>query len=232
MSQHLNCPNCGQLIEAEHINIENMAAVCSACNHVFNFAELVQPSTPQIRADGVQLELPKGFEVRRGMDELLIDVKWRNTRGGKGFFTVFALFWNLFLIPFVVMAISSGELKILLFLSLHLIVGISFLIYTLGLWLNTTLITVSRKGIDVRHQPIPIPFNPKRQLIASDIQQLYVEEYVPSKTNGRPDITYAVRYKTHKGEDERLVKGFRSANQALYIEREVEKFLGIDDKPV
>jgi hypothetical protein len=232
MSQQLNCPNCGQLIEAESINLENLVAVCAACNHVFNFAELVQPATPQIRSDGVHIELPRGFEVRRGMNELLIDVKWRNTRGGKGFFTLFAIVWNLFLIPFVTMAISTGELQILLFLSLHLIVGISFLIYTLGLWLNTTLITVSRKGIDVRHQPIPIPFNPKRQLTASDIQQLYVEEYVPSKTNGRPDITYAVRYKTQQGEDERLVKGFRNANHALYIEQEVEKFLGIKDKPV
>ncbi len=38
-----------------------------------------------------------------------------------------------------------------------------------------------------------------------DIEQLFVEEYVPSKTNGRPDYTYAVTALTTSAERQRLV---------------------------
>lgn len=33
----VNCPNCGEPIAAENINIQKMAAVCSACSTVFPF---------------------------------------------------------------------------------------------------------------------------------------------------------------------------------------------------
>jgi len=55
---------------------------------------------------------------------------------------------------------------------------------------------------------------------------------VPSRTNRRPDITFALRVKTKNGKDLRLVPGFTNASGALYLEQEIEKFLKIEDEPV
>lgn len=230
MAQQLLCPNCSAPIPAENVNISTMAAVCPQCAHVFAFTTLLNPSIQQIRMPDKEIQLPKGFVIRRGISDLLIDVKWKNTRR-KGFFTFFTILWNAMLLPFIFTVIATREIEIALFMSVHVAVGAGLLFYTLALWLNTTLITVDKRGIDVRHIPIPVPFTPKRYVEAKNIEQLYVEEYVPSKTNGQPDITFGLRCKTKDGQDFRLVPGFQNANQPLYLEREIEKFLAIEDRP-
>ena len=35
----LHCPHCGTEIPSENINIQGMVALCSDCNHVFNFKD-------------------------------------------------------------------------------------------------------------------------------------------------------------------------------------------------
>ena len=33
----VNCPNCGEKVPADHINIQKMTAVCPACDTIFSF---------------------------------------------------------------------------------------------------------------------------------------------------------------------------------------------------
>lgn len=252
MSNQLSCISCGSLIQAEDVNLNNMVAKCRNCNAVFSFmpqntntestnvksmfeAMMKAASPPdsilQRPSDGRRLEMPKGVITERDFGELRFIIPWRNTRRW-GFFLLFTIVWNAILLPFIVMGIASGEWRILLFASLHILVGVSFLMYTLGLMFNKTSVVVTSQGVDIKNGPIPIPFNPNRFMAVRDIEQLFVEEYVPSKTNGRPDYTYAVTALTKSAERQRLVGGFSQPGHALYLEQEMETFLNIKDKPV
>lgn len=253
MSNQLSCVTCGRLIPAEDANLNNMMAKCRNCNAVFSFAptnrdsiadtlhtafqqsmlelDRHQNSTLQRPADGRRLEMPKGVITERDFGELRFIIPWRNTRRW-GFFLVFTIGWNAILSPFVITGIATGEWRILAFASLHILVGVSFLIYTLGLIFNKTRVVVTSQGVEIKNGPIPIPLNPNRFIAVRDIEQLFVEEYVPSKTNGRPDYTYAVTALTTSAERQRLVGGFSQSAHALYLEQEMETFLNIKDKPV
>jgi len=229
-----------------------MVAKCRNCNAVFSFAPQNAPaentdiksmfeammkaanppdSILQRPSDGRRLEMPKGVITERDFGELRFIIPWRNTRRW-GFFLLFTIVWNAILTPFIIVGISTGEWRILLFASLHILVGVSFLMYTLGLMFNKTSIVVTSQGVEIKNGPIPIPFNPNRFMAVRDIEQLFVEEYVPSKTNGRPDYTYAVTALTTSAERQRLVGGFSQPGHALYLEQEMETFLNIKDKPV
>lgn len=230
-----------------------MVAKCRNCNAVFSFApanadpskssilETVQQlmkeanreegSTLQRPTDGRKIEMPKGVITERDFGELRFIIPWRNTRRW-GFFLLFTIVWNAILTPIVLVGIATGEWMVLLFTSIHIIIGVSFLMYTLGLMFNKTNIVVTSQGIDIKNGPIPIPFNPNRFMAVRDIEQLFVEEYVPSKTNGQPDYTYAVTALTTSAERQRLVGGFSQSGHALYLEQEIETFLGIENRAV
>ena len=253
MSNQLSCVTCGRLILAEDVNLQNMVAKCRNCNAVFSFApaqadlskssimETVQAmmkeanreegSILQRPKDGRKIEMPKGVITERDFGELRFIIPWRNTRRW-GFFLLFTIVWNAILTPIVLVGIATGEWMVLLFTSIHIIIGVSFLMYTLGLMFNKTNIVVTSQGIDITNGPIPIPFNPNRFMAVRDIEQLFVEEYVPSKTNGRPDYTYAVTALTTSAERQRLVGGFSQSGHALYLEQEIETFLGIENRAV
>jgi len=253
MSNQLSCDTCGRLILAEDVNLQNMVAKCRNCNAVFSFApanadsskssilETVQQlmkeanreegSTLQRPTDGRKIEMPKGVITERDFGELRFIIPWRNTRRW-GFFLLFTIVWNAILTPIVLVGIATGEWMVLLFTSIHIIIGVSFLMYTLGLMFNKTNIVVTSQGVDIKNGPIPIPFNPNRFMAVRDIEQLFVEEYVPSKTNGQPDYTYAVTALTTSAERQRLVGGFSQSGHALYLEQEIETFLGIENRAV
>ena len=252
MSFQLNCISCGTPILAEDVNLQNMVAKCRQCNAIFSFMPTQAnsgngndaplefkdpmenqpaPDFLQRPSDGNLVEMPSGVIAERDFGELRFTIPWHKTRRW-GFFLLFTILWNAILSPFVIIAVSTGSWQILLFTSVHIIVGVSFLIYTLGLLLNKTSIIVTSQGIDIKNAPIPIPFNPNRFMAVRDIEQLFVEEYVPSRTNGRPDYTYAVTALTKSAERHRLVGGFSQPGYALYLEQEIELFLGIKNRAV
>ena len=129
------------------------------------------------------------------------------------------------------MAIVTNSVTMALIISLHAIIGFSFLYYTIAIYINKTTIDVSTHGIAVVTKPLNIPFHPNRYIEAKDLKQLYVEQYVESTTNNRPNYAYAVRAVV-EGNDNvpKLVKGLKNENQALFIEHEIEKFLNIEDE--
>jgi hypothetical protein len=230
MSEQLACPNCSAAIPPERINMQEMAAACPECAHVFRFASLLPEALPQIAKPKLPVTLPKGFEVRRELSALYVEIPWRAVRR-KWFITIFAILWGLFMIPFVAMAVSENS-GIGALISLHLAAAVGLTFYVLALWLNTTKIRADNVGVEIRNTPIPIPFMPRRLAIpATQISQLYVEEYVASYSNRRPNIAFALRCKLKNGKHIQLVPGFTDASGALYLEQEIEKFLKITDRP-
>lgn len=228
MAQQLQCPRCATPVPAADINIDSLIGKCTACHAIFEVDEQLElQSAPRERP---QIDLPKGFEIQEGVSELDIRISWRKTRM-VWFFVLFSAVWNGITFIFVGVAITTNNLIMALAISIHFIVGVSFLLYTIALLVNSTHIYVNPHRLLVKHGPLPVPFHPTRDIPRAKLQQLYIEEYVASRTNGRPNMAYRLRaIITGTDKNPKLVKGLRKPEQALYLEHEIEKFLNIEDR--
>ena len=65
----------------------------------------------------------------------------------------------------------------------------------------------------------------------ADITQLYTQERVNSSDSGTR-YSYEVYLITTDGKKQKLVGGLREPQQGLYIEQAIERYLGIEDRPV
>ena len=223
----LACPNCATSIQADNINIKDLVAKCHHCNNVFSFTPNDLPAPVRNRPE---IMLPTGFDAFNTLSALDVEISWRRTTKGLGFFVFFTLFWNGILSIFVVTALLTGAFEMLLFTSLHLLIGIGLLYYVISVLLNKTYVYVSQREISIEHRPLRMPFYPNRNLLATDLDQLYVKKYTNSKTNGRPNYAYSVVARMNTGSEVTLVKGLRMPEQATYLEQQIEKFLRIEDR--
>ena len=226
--QLLSCPKCNHFINGDDINIEKTIAKCHHCNHVFGFAHDSQ--TGKLVEEQL---MPEGVEALKLKSELDIRLNWQKTtsKGGRGFITLFTFLWNLILLPFVLAIIIGGNWGILLFISLHLAVGLGLLWYTLAVYFNRTSLSISKRSLRVRSLPIRLPTFRSKDLDVEAIQQLYVSKYTASTTNGVPNYAYALYAVMKDGTKVSLLRGMNRETQR-YIEKEIEGFLGIPNKGV
>lgn len=226
----LHCPACSAPIESEDINILKLVAKCRQCHTVFSFDGEFPATASAPPYSKPEILMPIGIEVLRLLSEVQIEVSWRKTSGS--FFLLFTIIWNAIVLPMAVVMIVTGSLEMLLFLSLHLTVGLVFLYITLATMLNTTYITVSSRRLVIEHKPLRMPFYPGHDLSSYDIRQLHVVKYEQGKTNGRPVFAFALYLTLKSGLEVKLLKGLKTAEQAQYIEQEIERFLKISDEVV
>lgn len=226
MQAQLHCPNCNTAIKSEDINISQVVAKCSNCHTVFSFSEQLLQSG----RERPEVLLPDGMDALKLMSELDIRFKWRKSMSG--FLIFFTIFWNAIVIPMTLVALFTGAFEMLLFMSLHILIGVSMLYYTIAVFVNTTYIIVDHGKISIEHRPLKIPFYPNREIPSRNVEQIYTYKYESSKTNGRPNYSFAVQAKLKNGSEVKLLKGLKNANQAQYIEQEIERFLRIKDMPV
>lgn len=224
----LSCPNCRAEIQAADINVANTLAKCASCNTVFDFSPVLK--TPSHKKQEVLL--PPGIEAYSTNYELDIELNWRKTSKALGFFLFFTLFWNGIVSIFVVTALLTGSFGMLAAISIHLLIGIGLLYYVLTVLFNTTYVIVSQRELSIEHRPLRTPFYSNRYIPTRDIDQIFVEKYAAGKTNGKTNYAFAVQAILPGGKRVKLVKGLKNADQALYIEQEVESFLRIQDEPV
>jgi hypothetical protein len=135
------------------------------------------------------------------------------------------------LFPMALVIIISGETEVLLFMSIHLAIGLGFLYWSLAALFNTSYITVDSHYINIQHRPFQLFFK-EHQLETNDIEQLYVKKYSNGSTNGNPNYVYSVVAIMKSKEEIKIIKGVNKPQQALYIEQEIEKFANIKDKPI
>lgn len=233
MAMQLRCPKCASPIPAGDVNIASLIGKCRNCNAIFEVEEeWYRQRESDVVEERPHIDLPKGFEVQRGVSDLDIRMRWRKTRM-VWFYVLFSLIWNGITFIFVGIAIMENSLTVALAISIHFMIGIAFLLYTISLFINSTHIYANTHGLQVRHGPMRVPFHPNRNIPRAQLEQLYVEEYVASRTNGRPNMAFRLRA-VLKGDDKHpaLVKGLKKPEQALYLEHEIEKFMNIENRRV
>jgi hypothetical protein len=219
----LTCPRCNHLISGADINIEKTIAKCSNCQYVFAFSHDSQTGdwVPEIIP-------PDGIEVLKLRSELDLRLDWKKTTssGGRNFLLLFTFLWNLILLPFLLMILISGNWGILLFMSLHLAVGLGLIWYLAGIYLNKTSILLAHHKLHIRTMPIRLPFTKKGEYNLEDIAQFYVSKYTASTSNGVPNYAYALYAILKNGDTVSMLRGMNRETQH-FIEQELENYLGI-----
>jgi hypothetical protein len=107
-------------------------------------------------------------------------------------------------------------------------VGIGLTYSTVAGLLNTTTLQVGEGTLSVHHGPLPWVGN--RVLPTDDIRQLYTERSVSGGKSKKE--TFTVHAIVGTGPTISVVSRLEEITQALYIEKEVERHLGIVDERV
>lgn len=218
----VKCPGCGEVIAGENINIHQDLAKCNACTTVYQLNQALPLRHKP------EYFMPEGIDVLPLSNELDIEVNWRRSLStGLLFFTIF---WNSIVFIGAAGAIISGTYIALLFMSLHLAVGIGLLYHQLTLIFNKTNIIIDHERMTIEHYPLRLPFYPNQNIPIDQIKQLYVEKYVQSTTNDVPNYAYSVTGLLDNGKKIKLIKGLKHADQARYVEQEIENYLMIPDE--
>ena len=83
--------------------------------------------------------------------------------------------------------------------------------------------------LTIRHGPLPWPGN--HTLNSADIEQLFCQEKFRQGKHGG-SYTYEVHAVLTDGTKKELVSGLDDADQAIFIEQQLEDHLGIEDRRV
>ncbi len=224
----LKCPNCDEVVNSGHLNMEKLIGKCNHCNNVFSFDD----SRNFPLRNKPEIFQPEGIEVLRMRSELVIDYKWRNSNPVSGFMLFFTIIWNLFLIPFIAAIWASGTLFPLLFMAGHIGFGATMIYKFVSQFVNSTFITVDKYNLTIEHKPIKNPFNKDREIPVRQIDQVFVRKKVSHTENGVSKHHFVVEANLKNGETLELVKNLKSKEKAQYLEQEIEVFLDIKDRRV
>lgn len=214
----IKCKNCGTDIDTPETGPDQPLVTCPNCDAVFDPSgknnRLTLPS-PALRS------LPSKMSIQVLDDELGITRRW----GGLGHLVLFG--------------IVSFMLTVGLFFSQVLLVEtlfnpLTWFMFGLGYYslrrlVNSTVVKVSPEQVTVKEGPLP--FWKNIDLDARDIEQVYVKQYVQRSKKGST-TTYQVHLVSTNGKHKELLAGLDKPEQALYLEQEIERYLGIKDRRV
>ena len=173
--------------------------------------------------------IPKNIELLEERGNLVFRKKWFTP--AVVFLLFFCIFWDGFLVFWYLGATRAGGMSMIaiLFPVGHVAVGIGLTYFVIAGFVNKTDIIISPMQIQVRIQPMKWPGEGTYDI--SDIKQLYTYEKVRRTKNGT-SITYEVRLIDKNNQQKTLVKGLEARDQGLYIEKEIEKIIGLKDEAV
>ena len=196
------CPSCGAELPAAD-------AECAAC----------PPQSP-VRPPPRLAVSTEGGELR---------IEWRWLAWTAYLMAIVCAIWFVFLGAWYLLAATAGSRTLMVFALLHVAAGVVLIYATWAMFVNHTRITVAGGRLRVDLGPLPWPGN--RDIPTASLQQLYCEEHV-KVTRGGTTTTYSVRARITGGGGGELATGLTDRDQALHIEQEIERHLGIPDQPV
>lgn len=228
----LQCQGCNEPISADNINITLMVAKCDRCHSVFNFSTHLKPdisiTDSPVSRKPKEISQPKQVSIfKEGMTLNLVQ-NWFSLK--YLFLLFFCIAWDSFLIFWYAIALSEGAPWIMsVFPLAHVAVGVGLSYYTLAGLLNRSIVSVNQSEFSIRHGPLPWIGN--ITLRSSEIDQLYCQEEYNRGKNG-VYYTYQLSALLKNGRKIKLLSNLDSAEVVLYMERQIEDWLSIKDRPV
>jgi hypothetical protein len=220
MNTEVRCGSCGALIPASNVDTQRELATCGQCGRLMDLrrtggdpAPARGPATAERARPPIQL--PEGMSLTTTGTNLVIRRRWLRakhwlllalfTTAGAGV----AYWWS-----------TAGA-------SVWLVIGTLFVVswnFNLaGMFFNSTVVTADAAGVTVNHGPLPSLFARNASVQRQDIDQLYA---------GAHGARFAVLARLKSGRDQRLIAPLISPEQALFVEQQLERILGLADFPI
>jgi hypothetical protein len=229
----VHCTQCGVQIPADDLNIDTGIAKCRACNCVFSFLEALREHSAAERTRPPTAERPAVPQPRGvAMDDLggRLRLVRRWFQWPILMLLFFCVAWDGFLVFWYSIAFTQKAPWIMVvFPVVHVAVGIAMTYGVLCGFFNRTVIEVEGGRFTIQHGPLPWPGN--RTIDTADLKQLYCRQRVRNTRNGTSE-TYELHAQLADGKQLKLISGLDEAEQALFLEQQIEKYLGIKDVPV
>jgi hypothetical protein len=231
----LACPHCHTSIHERNVDRTRDIATCQACGWLVDLRAR-PPVEPENSAAGSAaprqrpaVPLPPGIAIA---EESSQEFGYRGTASSAIVLTRRWLRKKHFVMLAGVLAASAGVayLWINADIGAPLIVGSLMLLFwsyaLVTMFVNST--TVRAGGglegrIDVRHGPLPYLGWRNRSIAAAEVRQLYVAKY---------GLFFSVEAMLADGTTIPLVRPLVTADQALFVEQQLERVLGLADYPV
>lgn len=216
--QKLNCPNCGDLIQAENINVQKLVAVCSNCDTVFQFLP--------------QEEKNKRRKVKKPEDIILKDNQYlemlfrTNFRldANQGFissaFGGLAMTFFTFVVGMEYLFDDAPIILPLIFVLLAI-----FFLYRAGLIAyNHTHLVMKEEAIQVSRAPLPSLFNQTQDISLHSVTSIKTEETAISKKEAYDTPRYRVWAETSDGNRRTIVNDV-TEDYAYFISQQLDERL-------
>ena len=218
----LTCPNCGEQIPSENINIQQMTAVCPTCSTVFRFdppeakvkrRKVKQPARVTLRESGGQLSLSFRTNFRLDKNETFISTG------------ILGLVFT-----FLTVASASGYLAsdVPLVIALGFGLATLFLYYLVALTIyNSTHIDVNEETIQVSRKPLPDLRTQPRDINLSGIERIRYAETPVSIREGYDTPRYTVWVVMVDGRRKVIVSDVID-DYAVFIAQRLNEYLHLD----
>lgn len=185
----LTCPNCGEKISAEHINVQQMVAVCSACDTVFKF------ELPDAKAKRRKVKQPQRLMLRESDDKLHMDFRtnFRLDRSEAFILSVIGSIFTTILSVILMTEYLAGGGDVPLLVPLALGLGAVLLYSSIGFQIfNRTHIDIDDDKIQISRKPIPNIFDQEREVNLAGVVAIRTEETAISIKEGYDTPRYRV----------------------------------------
>lgn len=182
---------------------------------------MTTPITPKIL-------VPPNLDIKSSTDELTISYRWWSVQ--YIFVAIFAFICNGYFIyvaflDFILMVDVDWSASALVLL------GLVAAYYALAGFFNRTTVRVTANQLQVTHGPLPYYGSIKLQ--TENIKQIYVAEILTRYDRRTKDYSWQLRVQLNNGaKDKTLIRGLDTPLNALYLEQEIEHYLGIEDRTV
>lgn len=222
MSGGWKCPKCGAPLEEKDLLPEEGSVRCEYCGALSVVERPVEP-TPERAA----LPLPDRFRVETGSDGVVLIDAWKTPMH----FAFAAGGLVCFAAPFVAAA-AAGAAGGGFLLAAELFMACPALLmvyYGVAGLLNETRVRAERRLLRVSIGPVPWPGS--KTIPVDEVRQLYSRVTMTVTDAGGTRRICGVFVRARGGKDVRLVGGL-DPKQALFVEQQVERALGIKDERV
>lgn len=214
----LTCPNCSHPVRAENINIQEMAAVCSNCNTIFQF------NTPEAKAKRRKVKQPYSLAVKDAETlQMQFRTNWR--LGSNEQFVGFSIggIMMSFVSILLINEFFAGDVPLLLPLMMALVaIG---LLYFAGLEAyNHTAIEMDNEKITVQRRPLPNLFKPKQVVTLQGVESIQCEETPKSIKEGYDLPRFRIWVETASGV-RRMIVNDVTEEYAYFIAQRLEEKL-------
>lgn len=223
----ITCPNCGEQIAAENINIQKMVAVCAHCDTVFSF------DTPHAKLKRRKVKQPKQLTLTEGDTlQMAFRTNFRLDKSGDFLTSVFASGGFSFVGFMMLNEYMMGDESLLIPLAFFLLSTLLAYYWLVLTVYNKTHIEMDDEVITVSRQPLPNLLRQPIEVQLSGVVAIRCEETAISKKEGYDTPRFRVYAELEDGRQRQIVSDLTEEYAYFVTERLNERLHDIPEDVV